>query len=305
MATAPPDHKDRWDKLAIILAPLGGLLTAVAVASLGIFGSRALEQQQSSEAKLRLYSELMSRREESEATLRKEMFQSIIGSFFDQATSSLDVRLLKMELLAHNFHEALNLTPLFLHLRREIASAPGSASGRRAAEVRLSDLAREVTRKQLIVLEAGGRRHDWTLLLSDSLFDGTRSEQLEDVVQTLDGIERRFRLTVLQADTAQRELRVGLEIDTSAQPGMAESTAGRSAVEFEVGFFSSPMIDNTRLSNDQRVAVVLTDMNEAGASLSLVYFPGSRASLREKPYYEEILRKLAEVPGRAPNGVER
>jgi hypothetical protein len=39
--------------------------------------------------------------------------------------------------------------------------------------------------------------------------------------------------------------------------------------------------------------VVLTDLNSAGANVSLVYFPGSRASLREKPYYEEILRKLA------------
>jgi hypothetical protein len=292
---APPDHKDRWDKMAIILAPVGGLLTAIAVASLGIFGSRALEQQQSNEAKLRLYSELMSRREESEATLRKEMFQSIIGSFFDQSATSLDVRLLKMELLAQNFHEALNLTPLFLHLRREIAESPMSVRDRRLAENRLSDLAREVTRKQLIVLEAGGRRHDWTLIMSDSLFDGSRSEQLEDVTQTLDGVERRFRLTVLQADTAARELRVGLEIDTKGPPGAGEAYNGRYAVEFEVGFFSSPMIDNTRLSNDQRVAVVLTDMNEAGASLSLVYFPGSRASLREKPYYEEILRKLADT----------
>ena len=292
--------KDKWDKVAIILAPLGGLLTAVAVASLGIFGSRALEQQQNSEAKLRLYSELMSRREESEATLRKEMFQSVIGSFFDQAATSLDVRLLKMELLAQNFHEALNLTPLFLHLQREIGEAQIPARDRRRAENRLSELAREVTRKQLIVLEAGGRRHDWTLLLSDSLFDGTHSEQLEDVTQTLDGIERRFRLTVLQADTALRVLRVSLEIDTKPQPGVSEQASGRYAVEFGVGFFDSPMIDNTRLSNDQRVAIVLTELNDAGASLSLVYFPGSRASLREKPYYEEILRKLTETPSRAP-----
>jgi hypothetical protein len=58
------------------------------------------------------------------------------------------------------------------------------------------------------------------------------------------------------------------------------------------------MIDNTRLSNDQRVAMVLTNLNSAGAGLSLVYFPGSRASLREKPYYEEILRKLAGQDGR-------
>jgi hypothetical protein len=291
MDEPPKGEKDAWDKVHIILAPVGGLLTAIAVASLGIMGGRALDQQQSSEAKLRLYSELMSRREESEATLRKEMFQSIIGSFFDPTAGSLDVRLLKMELLAQNFHEALNMTPLFLHLRREIAASGGTAAEHRAYENRLGDLAREVTRKQIIVLEASGRRHDWTLIFSDSLLDGTRSEQLEDVSFALDGAERRFRLTVLRADTAQRQLRVGLEIETtkSADPG----AAGRSAVEFDVGFYSSPMIDNTRLSDDQRVAIVLTDFSTAGANLSLVYFPGSRASLREKPYYEEILRKLA------------
>lgn len=290
-----PDHKDFWDKLQIVLSPLGGLLTAVAVASLGFIGSRALEQQQSSEAKLRLYSELMTRREESEATLRKEMFQSIIGSFFDTQSTSLESKLLKMELLAQNFHEALNLQPLFKHIRREIGAGIMSTDAKRGYESRLADLAREVTRKQMIVLESGGQRFDWTVLLSDSLIAGTKSEQLEDVRLVLDGVARRFRVTLSRADTAQRELRVGLEIETSAQPGVSASAVGRYNVEFDVGFYSTPMIDNTRLSNDQRVAVVLTDMNEAGAGLSLMYFPGSRASLREKPYYEEILRKLAET----------
>jgi len=282
--SAPPDHKDHWDKMAILLAPVGGLLTAIAVASLGFIGSAALERQQSNEAKLRLYSELMTRREESEATLRKEMFQSIIGSFFDPNTSSLDVKLLKMELLAQNFHEALSLSPLFLHIRREIMRSGVPTPERRSYEDRLSELAREVTRKQLVVLETGGKRFDWTVLLADSLLDGSGSEQLEPVTLTLDGVERRFRITVQKVDTAQREVHVGLEIDKGAE---------RYAVDFDVGFFDSPMLDNTRLSNDQRVAIVLTDLNEAGASVTLVYFPGSRASLREKPYYEEILRKLA------------
>jgi hypothetical protein len=290
-----PDHKDFWDKLQIVLQPLGGLLTAVAVAMLGFMGSSAIDRQQSNEAKLRLYSELMSRREESEATLRKEMFQSIIGSFFDNGASSLDARLLKMELLAQNFHEALNLTPLFQHMRRQIENSSAGQAERRAYEDRLVDLAREVTRKQLIVLEAGGQRANYTVIFSDSLLDGSKSETLEDAELTLDGIQRRFRITVFRADTVNRSARMGLEIETPVQTGVSAASAGRYAVEFDVGFFSTPMIDNTRLSNDQRVAVVLTDMNPAGASLSLVYFPGSRASLREKPYYEEILRKLADT----------
>jgi hypothetical protein len=200
-----------------------------------------------------------------------------------------------MELLAQNFHEALNLTPLFQHMRREIEKAPLGAGERRGYEDRLVDLAREVTRKQLIVLEAGGQRANYTVIFSDSLMNGLKSETLEDAEMSLDGIRRRFRITVFKVDTVQRSARMGLEIETPQQTGVSQLSAGRYAVEFDVGFFSTPMIDNTRLSNDQRVAVVLTDMNPAGASLSLVYFPGSRASLREKPYYEEILRKLADT----------
>ena len=194
--------------------------------------------------------------------------------------SSLVSRLL----LAQNFHEALSLSPLFLHLKREIEKANVSPADRRGYEVRLSELAREVTRKQLVVLESGGKRFDWTVLLSDSLLAGLGSEQLEDVTLELDGISRRFRVTLQSVDTAQRLIHMMLETETGPE---------RYAVDFDLGFFSSPMLDNTRLSNDQRVAVVLTDLNSAGASVSLVYFPGSRASLREKPYYEEILRKLA------------
>jgi hypothetical protein len=292
---SPPDHKDFWDRLQIILSPVGGLLTAIAVASLGMVGSRTLERQQSNEAKLRLYSELMTRREESEATLRKEMFQSIIGSFFDAGAASLDTRLLKMELLAHNFHEALNLVPLFEHMQRDIDKSTASRDEKRFYASRLGDLAREVTRKQMIVLESSGRRHDWTVLISDSLANGSASQQLDDVEFDLDGIKRRFRVTLSSADTVRRELRVGLEIETPAQPGVPPNAVGRYTVDFDVGFYSTPMIDNTRLSNDQRVSLVLLDMNQYGASLSLVYFPGSRASLREKPYYEEILRKLTDT----------
>jgi hypothetical protein len=295
MAEHKGEGKDFWDKLQIFLSPLGGLLTALAVASLGFIGSRTVERQQAAEEKIRLYSELMTRREESEATLRKEMFQSIIGSFFDAGSASLETKLLKMELLAENFHEALNLAPLFKHIHREIETGSESTRLKKEFEGRLSDLAREVTRKQMLVLESGGKRQDWTVVFGDSLLAGTAPAQLEDAELTLDGIKRRFRVTISGADTVAAELKVALEVDTPAQPGVPTDAVGRYSVEFDVGFYSTPMIDNTRLSNDQRVAVVVSDMSRIGAGLSLMYFPGSRASLREKPYYEEILRKLADT----------
>ena len=65
---------------------------------------------------------------------------------------------------------------------------------------------------------------------------------------------------------------------------------------FYVGFFDFPMIDNTRLNNGNGVAVVLTDFEDQFAKISLVYFPEGRASLKEKPFYDEIVERL--VPER-------
>jgi len=114
--------KDKWDKTRVILGPLGGLLTAFAVALVGFFGSRVLEQRQTLDSNYRLYSELMSKREESESLLRKDMFKSIIESFLKDGSTknSLDASLLNLELLAYNFHESLNLKPLFIYLERAI-----------------------------------------------------------------------------------------------------------------------------------------------------------------------------------------
>ena len=71
-------EKDWWDKAAIILHPVGGLLAALAVAGLGFFGSQFLEKRQAEETRARFYSELISKREEADSALRKDMFMSII-----------------------------------------------------------------------------------------------------------------------------------------------------------------------------------------------------------------------------------
>jgi hypothetical protein len=66
------------------------------------------------------------------------------------------------------------------------------------------------------------------------------------------------------------------------------------------------MIDNTRLKNDMRLAVSLNSLvsekrfnnsvHPAGKSnrieLKVIYFPGSHSSLKEKPYFDDIVSKL-------------
>ena len=62
--------KDRWDKLGVFLHPVGGLLTAISVAIVGLAGSQVIDRQQTKSTDARLYSELMSQRELAESTLR-------------------------------------------------------------------------------------------------------------------------------------------------------------------------------------------------------------------------------------------
>src|SRR5438034_312911 len=131
-----PRVRDGWDKAAILLKPVGGLFTALAVAVLGFWTSSYVRSREVREAALRerlqtrdtnarLYSELTSRREESESALRKDMFKSIIDSFLrsgKQATPEQEV--LNLELLVYNFHESLNLKPLFQHIQRKFEDSP-------------------------------------------------------------------------------------------------------------------------------------------------------------------------------------
>jgi hypothetical protein len=295
-------ERDAWDKLEIVLRPLGGLLTALAVAIVGFWTSNYLRERESQEGALRermqtsdtnarLYSELISKREESESALRKDMFKSIIDSFLRAGSQNLEDEVLNLELLVYNFHESLNLKPLFLHVQREAMKA-GNAGGYMG---RLNRVASEITKKQMLVLEEGGATFDATLDTKTLSFSSSSSgvEPSADYAAkdlSLEGVARNFRLEALQADPRTQEVELRLTIRTPSSNG----EVGTTATEFWVGYFDFPMIDNTRLTHDQRCAVVLNnfDSRRGAAELTLVYFPGKYAGLREKPYYDEVVARL-------------
>ncbi len=291
--------RDAWDKADIILKPVGGLLTAIAVAVLGFWTSSYLRQRegreaalrermQTSETNARLYSELISRREESESALRKDMFTSIINSFLGGGPATLEQKVLNLELLVYNFHESLNLKPLFLHLARLIRESPK----REEYVARLNRVAEEVTKKQMLVIEEGGATFDATVRLKSLSFLAADGESEAPFVArdlSVDGLRRNFRLEALGADPATEQLQLRVTV-RGAEKGAGETTA----TEFWLGHFDFPMIDNIRLPHDQRLAVVLNNFDAGAgvADVTLAYFPGKYAGLREKPYYDEVLAKL-------------
>ena len=290
------EKKGKWRLWDIFMS--GGLFTGVAIAFAGYITSSSLERWKTKEAHTQLYAELMGKREEAESALRKDMFTSIITSFLkteksdketplteEQELTIIEEKVLNLELLVSNFHESLNLKPLFIHLKKLIDANVKDRNRKQEFIERINKIAKEITRKQMLILEGAGKSFSRQLVLGKIYSD----------TLIVNNIPRIFRIIVLDIDEKKQEIRVRLEVLTEADLDGEEDTY--IACEFSVGFFDFPMIDNTRLSHDQRCAVVLTDFYKPDstnpiANITLLAFPGSHASLKEKPYYEEIVHNL-------------
>ena len=300
MSSASEQKSDNWGKLGFLLQSSSGLLTAIAVAVLGFIGSNYLKERENSdtasrermqavETNVRVYTELMSKREEAESALRKDMFVSMIQSFLKPGTPSLDERVLNLELLSYNFHESLNLKPLFVYMRRQILASHDPAKGEYLH--RLQKVSTETVRKQMLVLEGAGTKFDRFVDL-DALKKSAGAIALDEGTLTLDGITRTFSIFVQESNKVTKEMSLRLEIRTP------EDTLGNyetNSAEFWAGFFDFPMIDNIRLTHDQRCAVVLNAFEDNSADITLAYFPGAYASLKEKPYYQEVMQNLMKM----------
>ena len=296
--------KDRWEKAEIILSPVGGLLTAVAVALIGF----QLNARQSEDTKAKFYADLMGKREEADTSLRKDMFNSAIKTFVESSPQTLDKEVLDLELLAYNFHESIDLGPLFKDVYRRVVEGDTSGQKRKKYEGRLEQLAKDVIARQLTALEAEGKldadiyfekdtpvtlegevKPDGLVVIETSLpklEKSTKNEQESELIAP----ERDFKLTVLSVNSERKEIRVQLEVRS---PEQRDATAVDSV--FTVGFCDLPMIDNIRLPDGYRCAIVMRSFEQAVARITLVYFPASRAALKDKPYYNEVMYELMGV----------
>ena len=299
--------KSGWDKADVVLKPVGGLLTALAVGFVGMYGSRVIDRRQAADTNARLYAQLMSQREDAETSLRKDMFNSIIGSFLKPKSVGYEEQVLNLELLAYNFHEALDLAPLFKSVYADVSKS--NKSDALDYLKRLEEAADEVKSKQIAALEDSGGKLDASINLEQleqtpegvTLLDGTLN--LPSLAERSDPAltKTNFKVEGLFVDWKKRRIRVKLEVKTPRNAGAADK-----AEDFDTTFsvfwispFDFPMIDNTRLPHGQRCAIVLRKMGNPTAQLTLVYFPGSRASLKEKPFFDEAMSDLLTTTVRA------
>jgi hypothetical protein len=324
---APPaDVKSAWPWIDLVKVLALPLVTLV----LGYWFNSSLNERQQVESNIRLYAEMMGRREEADSNLRKDMFNSILNTFMARDPSLrlsseelIRQQILSLELLAYNFHESLDIGPLFKDVERRIALEERGTN----AELRgrLESVALQVIEHQLTALsdvgmiERGDALPERIKDLQAHLSFGTRTIADTEVrpgegasrvclsMQASDGTRhyRQFRLELLDYDAAAREVQMRLYAsrvlteEECRQAGLDLEGNREIDTNFRVGLFDFPMIDNTRLSGGERSAVSVTALNPSVLSVALVYFPASRASLKDKPYYDEVIRDL--VRNRQPS----
>jgi hypothetical protein len=278
----PGPHRDPWRWLQILIIPLTTL----------IIGQYASNWQEKESAR-RTYAEMMNRREESESALRKDMFQTTILPFLRGKTDDMEASVLRLELLASNFHDSLDMSPLFKDAYRTL-----SASHKEGSDVlkkRLIFSAQEVVRKEVdAIREASTIRID--MVDMDRLKQGPVA-LFGDQALSLPGDSgppRTFRVEVLSHDEQQMELLIRLTVWKAGTPPVMEL----QTKPFHVGPFDFPLIVNTRLAGGDRVALTFDGAAEDVAQIMLVYFPGSRASMKDKQYYEDMSGELLRIEQR-------
>jgi len=311
------------DILTVVAMPL---VTAI----VGFTINSSLNERQQKENNLRLYADMMTRREQADSDLRKDMFQSILQSFTapgkndPQSLEALQLQVVNLELLAYNFNDSIDLGPLFKHVRRMIPTAtqePDAARRKRFDDLRhrLETVASEISERQLTVVGDSGmvvragvdslralpsgepyiRFIGPTAVLRPDAKTEDSVNQVCLNMASSEGVHfRRFRLDIAAYDEETREIQILLYVSQAIPQEQCQSPALdlTSVVEINSKFrldpFDFPMVDNTRLTHSERCALTLTNLGSDHGEIVLSYFPSSRASLKDKPYFDELEHEL-------------
>ncbi len=68
-------------------------------------------------------------------------------------------------------------------------------------------------------------------------------------------------------------------------------------LEFSLDLFDFPLIDNVRLGDGQRLALLLNEFDQNRLVVIVALFPGMYGSQRDKPFIDVIMQQLPKIVG--------
>ena len=241
----------------------------------------AQTERQTNEARLRLYTELLSKREEAETGVRRGIFDKVLEKYLKPEGQNLAEKLVALDLLALNFNDSLDLSPLFWQIDGQVRQAQDGGDLPR----QLERIVNAVKDRQMDALEAVGDKVDATvdfaewdklgplidksLSFTDPAPDAPKGQQ----------VKRHFIVELIEHDAVQRRFLLRVRFDQ------------RESLVW-VDLFDFPLVNFIRMSKSERFTVVLMRYTPDDAQLRLIYFPSSRSGVRDKPFLDEVFSAL-------------
>ena len=321
------DHWGKFESFAKIVAAVG-----VSIGSIWIPYIIGKTSEQSDRAKV--YMQVMSEREKADTAIRQEMFKTLLanylGRFEDKKNAteneeSFRKRIVFLDLLNLNFQEYLNARPLFedVYLRLEKAKKKEKKDSKEyetwgKLQKELIRVSKNVASSQSAMLTPSGLSRTFNLTKGKAVC--IRLYPVENLVELTDKFEKQPLLdrktescSDASVQNSQRMDKGSPAIDVeleevneaavrvkvtpyleSFKNGTLNFVQALKPIKFEVSFFDLPYMDNTRLFDGSRFALLLshTDKKEEAAEINAIIFKGEFMSLRDRPFFEEMLQKL-------------
>lgn len=268
------ERRDWIDILAKLLPGAGAIIAGILIPLVIHINSEKNRNNQ-------LYAEIVSKREISDSELRAKMFENLIKSFFSnvpQQTSNIE-RITLLRLIALNFHEFFDLKPLFEELETQL----------KENEIeKLRGIASEIVGKQEAQLSSVNEG----MVYEETLYEGWENGKM-----------------IPPGDKAPyKGHRLGIEIveigenDSYAKLSVKDIPEGKDTgdnvnIKFRLGYYDLPFIDNTKLFNSTRFAIILKKIlkdehGKKAVNIKIIFFPESYMTSRDRPYLDEMLGQL-------------
>jgi len=279
------------------------------------------KEREARESNQKLYAQLLTQREQSDAQIRKDMFNLVIGSFMQPPKKGdIESQVLQLELLATNFNQSLDIAPLFKDVARNLVSnASLPAALITDLKKRLDSSASNLISKQVDSLAQHGFSYGifqplrgWEDRIGTPIIDQTvpLNQFVPATAHSNDATKGSLHVHVeiVDLNLDHHEVMVRLRIEFSDD---ATQNIDR---HFWVSQYDFPMLDNTQLAMGLRCSVVITDFlaptssskvhdDNVAAYFNVVIFPAASASFKERQDYDDVLNDMLKFGGkRSRNG---
>jgi len=322
--------RDLWGKAESLAKILAGVGVSIGSIAIPIIIGKTSDQSH----RAQVYMQVMSEREKADTAIRQEMFKTLLTNYLGRFDADKNVRetpesfrrrIMFLDLLSLNFQEYLNARPLFEDVRSRLERAKagkrkggGEYDALGKLQEELFRVAKNVASRQSSTLALSGINRSFDMQRGETVcvrlhsvdnlkeLDAGGERPLEgikkgsctegtDTVRPIDKVFPAIDVELLEVNEADVQVRVTPNRELFIKDTFVYSRRA-SPVEFQVSYFDLPYMDNTRLFDGSRFALLVTsiDKEKSTAYFDVVIFKGDFSSLRDRPVFEEMLKKLNE-----------